>query len=338
MSANDGNERPLVVALPTSLREGFLEAVQAVSPRIRVVLIPTEGSLPADIAETEVFYRSFALPRPVVDEVVERATKLRWMHVPAAGIEAALTPKVMASSFVITNVSGVYDVPVAEHGLALILAAARRLPAYFAAQQERRWLRAATWDAVQQEQVLPFVLRGKTAAMLGFGGTGGTLAGYLKALGMRVLGVRRTGRPDWRADDMYGPDRLAEVIPQADFIVLTVPTTAATERIIGPEQIALMKPNAWLVNLGRGRLVDDAALIAALAERRIGGAALDVFTEEPLPPDSPYYRLPNVIVTPHIAGAFPELNEVDREYFVENLRRYVAGEPLLSVVDRARGY
>ncbi len=338
MAATGDNERPLVIALPTSLREGFLEAVRAVSPRIRVVLIPTEGELPPEIADAEVFYRSFALPRPIVDAVVERATKLRWMHVPAAGIEAALTPKVMASNFVITNVSGVYDVPVAEHGLALILAAARRLPAYFAAQQERRWLRAATWDAVQQEQVLPFLLRGKTAAVLGFGGIGGTLAGYLKALGMRVLGVRRSGRPDWRADDMYGPDRLAEVIPQADFIVLTVPTTAATERMMGPEQIALMKPNAWLVNLGRGRLVDDAALLAALEGHRIGGAALDVFTQEPLSADSPYYGLPNVIVTPHIAGAFPELNEMDREYFVANLRRYVGGQPLHSVVDRDRGY
>jgi len=338
LAAISHNEAPLVIALPTSLRDGFLEAVEAISPRIRVVRIPTEGELPAQIAEADVFYRSFALPRPVVDAVVERATKLRWMHVPAAGIEAALTPKVMESDFVITNVSSVYDVPVAEHGLALILAAARRLPAYFAAQQEGRWLRAATWDAVQQEQVLPFLLRGKTAAMLGFGGTGGTIGGYLKALGMRVLGVRRNAKPDWRADEMYGPDRLAEVIPQADFIVLTVPMTPATERIMGPEQIALMKPNAWLVNLGRGRLVDDSALLAALEGRRIGGACLDVFTQEPLASDSPYYHLPNVIVTPHIAGAFPELNELDREYFVGNLRRFIAGQPLLSVVDRARGY
>ena len=333
-----GTDQPLLIALPTSLREGFLEAVEAVDPRVRVVRIPTEGELPDEIADAEIFYRSYALPRPIVDAVVERATRLRWMHVPAAGIEAALTPKVMASDFVITNVSSVYDVPVAEHGLALILAAARRLPAYFAAQQEHRWLRAATWDAVQQERVLPFLLRGKTALMVGFGGTGGTLGGYLKALGMRVIGIRRNGKPDWRADDVYAPDRLDDAIPEADFIVLTVPMTPATERIMSAERIARMRSTAWLVNLGRGRLVDDAALLSALEQGRIGGACLDVFTQEPLSEDSPYYRLPNVIVTPHIAGAFPELNALDRDYFVGNLRRYVAGQPLTSVVDRARGY
>jgi phosphoglycerate dehydrogenase-like enzyme len=174
--------------------------------------------------------------------------------------------------------------------------------------------------------------------MIGFGGIGGTLAGFLKAIGMRILGVRREPRSDARADAMFGPDQLGTVIPQADFIVLTVPLTASTERLFGADEIALMKHTAWLVNLGRGRLIDDAALLAALEGRRIGGACLDVFTQEPLPADSPYYGLPNVIVTPHIAGAFPELNELDREYFVANLRRYVAGEPLTSVVERARGY
>jgi phosphoglycerate dehydrogenase-like enzyme len=331
-------ERPIVVTLPETLRTGFREAVEAVSPRIRVVLVPAEGAVPAEISDAAVFYRSYALQRDVVDAVLERATRLRWMHVPAAGIEAALTPRVMAADFTITNVSGVYDVPVAEHALALILAAAKRLPAYFAAQRDGRWLRAATWDAVQEEPVLPVLLRGKTAAIIGFGGIGGTLGGYLKALGMRVLGVRREPRPDPRADAMYGPDQLCDVIPEADFIVLSVPMTAATERMIGAEQIARMKPSTWLINLGRGRLVDDAALLAALEGRRIGGAGLDVFTQEPLPSDSSYYRLPNVIVTPHIAGAFPDLNELDRETFVANLRRYVAGEPLTSVVDRARGY
>jgi phosphoglycerate dehydrogenase-like enzyme len=328
----------MIVALPETLRSGFREAVEAVSPRIRVVLVPAEGPAPPEVGEAEVFYRSYALQRDAVEAVLERATKLRWMHVPAAGVEIALTPRAMEADYTITSVRGVYDVPVAEHGLALILAAARRLPAYFAAQQEGRWLRAATWDAVQQETVLPVLLRGRTAAIVGFGGIGGTLAGYLKALGMRVLGVRRELKPDARADVMYSPDQLDEVIPQADFIVLAVPMTAATVRIMGAEQIARMKPTAWLVNLGRGRQVDDAALLAALEGRRIGGACLDVFSQEPLPADSPYYRLPNVIVTPHIAGAFPDLNERDREDFVANLRRYVAGQPLTSVVDRARGY
>lgn len=336
--ADGASAPPIVVALPETLPPSFLDAVAAVSPRLRIVRIPIAGPLPPEVAAAEVFYRSYALRPEIVDAVIARAVHLRWMHVPAAGIELALTPRVLQANFTITNVTGIYDVPVAEHGLALILAAAKRLPEYFRGQQERRWLRTTTWDDVGREPVLPMLLGGKTAAVIGFGRIGGTLAGFLKAIGMHVLGIRREPRPDPRADAMYGPDQLTSVIREADFVVLTLPLTPATEHMIGAEQIACMKPTAWLVNLGRGGVVDDAALIDALTQRRIAGACLDVFSAEPLPPESPYYGLPNVILTPHVAGAFPELNEMDREYFIMNLRRYLAGEPLVSVVDRTRGY
>lgn len=328
----------IVVALPQDLRPGFLEGVRAVSPRIEVVLVPNEGPVPPEAADAHVFYRSWAFRRAVVDEVIERARGLSWMHIPSAGVDLALTANVVERGFVLTNMRGIYDVPVAELAVGLILAAAKRLPTYFAAQREGRWHRAATWDEVQQEQTLPELLHGKTAAILGFGGTGGTTAGVLKALGMRVLGMRRGQRPDPRADAMYGPEGMGKLLGEADYVVLALPLTANTERIIDRKALERMKPTAWLVNVGRGRLVDDEALIEALESGRIAGACLDVFSREPLAQDHPYYRLPNVIMTPHIAGAFPELNEVDREVFVGELRRFVAGEPLRSVIDRARGY
>jgi len=331
-------DSPIVVVLPTTLRPDFIQAVGDVDPRVEVVLVSNDEPIPERVADAAVFFRSYALRREIVDGVVERARALQWMHVPAAGVEAALTPQVMDTDFAITNVAGVYDVPVAELSLAVMLAAAKCLPNYFAAQREARWLRAASWDEVKKERTLPQLMRGSTVAILGFGGTGGTLAEMLRPLGVRILAFRRDPRPDPRADAVYGPDQLHEVLREADWVVLSLPLTKETERIIGEPEIAQMKPNAWLVNVGRGRLVDDDALIAALESGRIGGACLDVFTREPLPEDHPYYRLPNVIVTPHIAGAFPELNEVDREYFVDELRRFIAGEPLKATIERSKGY
>ena len=328
----------ILVVVPSTLRDDFVDAIRDVDPRLDVIQVQPEGPVPDEVADAAVFFRSYALRRETVEAILERARNLQWMHVPAAGVDAALTPQVMDTTFTITNVAGVYDAPVAELSLTVMLAAAKCLPTYLNAQREGRWLRAASWDEVKQERTLPTLMRGATAAILGFGGTGATLAGMLRPLGMRVLAFRHDPRPDPRADAVYGPGRLHEVLRQADYVVLTLPLTNETERIIGERELAQMKSTAWLVNVGRGRLVDDDALVAALESGGIGGACLDVFTREPLPSDHPYYRLPNVILTPHIAGAFPELNEVDREYFVAQLRRFVAGQPLQATIDRARGY
>jgi phosphoglycerate dehydrogenase-like enzyme len=328
----------VVVVLPEVLRPGFHESVLAVSPRIDLALIANDKPLPSEIDRAAVLYRSSALSRDLVDALLERAPGFLWMHIPAAGIDFALSPKVLAGDFLITKITGVYDAPVAEVTLGLIIAAAKRLPTYFAAQREGHWLRAATWDAQQAQRDQPQLLRGKTVGMIGFGASGAALAAALRAIGMRVLGVRRDPKPDPRADAMYPASALGDVLAEADYVVLTLPLTPTTEGIIGAREIARMKPTAWLVNVGRGRLVDDDALIAALESGRIAGACLDVFTREPLPEGHPYYRLPNVIMTPHIAGAFPELNDIDRDYFLDLLRRFLAGEPFPATVDRARGY
>jgi len=337
--AQDRRQDPrILVAVPTTLDNEFVHAIRGVDPRIEVLQIAPAGPVPDEVAEAKVFFRSYAFNPDVADAVVERAPGLGWMHVPAAGVDVALTPPVMKRSFAITNVVGVYDAPVAELSLALILAAAKRLPTYIAAQREGRWLRAASWDEVKAEPTVPVLLRGATATILGFGGTGATLATMLKPLGMRILAFRHDPKPDPRADAVYGPDQLLAVLTEADFVVVTLPLTRKTERIIGARELAAMKPTAWLVNVGRGGLVDDDALIAALESGQIAGACLDVFTREPLPEGHPYYKLPNVILTPHVAGAFPAINDVDREYFVAELQRFVKGEPLQATIDRERGY
>ncbi len=177
----------ILVILPATVRPEFLDAVRGVDPRIEVALIANDAPLSDEVADATVFYRSFALKREVVDAVLDRAKGLRWMHVPAAGVDAALTLQVVQASFTITNMVGVYDQPVAELALAMMLAAAKCLPTYFAAQREGRWHRAASWDEVKNERALPHLMRGTTVAVLGFGGARGTLAGVLNALGMRVL-------------------------------------------------------------------------------------------------------------------------------------------------------
>jgi phosphoglycerate dehydrogenase-like enzyme len=329
---------PLVIVMPRDLRPGFHEAVRAVDPAIELALVSNDGPLPANVAQARVFYRSVALRREVVDNVLQHAPHLEWMHVPAAGVDAALTPEVLGREFIVTNVAGVYDEPVSEMVLTLMLAASKRLRVYFDAQRDHRWFRAATWDNVQQEAILPESLHRKAVAILGFGGIGRSLAEKLRPFQARILGYRRSGEPDPLADEMYGLDQLSELLPQADWVVLALPHPPATEHMNGRAELDLMKTTAWIVNIRRGRLIDDDALVAALTNGTIGGACLDVFSKEPLPADSPYWDLPNVIVTPHIAGAFPELNEIDREYFIADLRRYLTGQPLRSVVDREGRY
>jgi phosphoglycerate dehydrogenase-like enzyme len=320
------------------LYPGFLEAVRAVSPRVETVLLSNDEPPPPEVKDATVLYRSYALDQPIVDEVLARAPNLRWLHVPADGVDPVLTPNVMDADIVITRMGDTYGGPVAELALALMLAAAKRLPAYFEAQREGRWLRAASWDEVHHEPTIPTLLRGRTIGMVGFGGIGGTLAQMVRPLGMRVLALRRNPRPDPRAERVYGPEGLREMLPECDYVVLAMPLSPATRGMLGPREIEAMKPTAWLINVARGKLVDDAALLAALEAGRIAGACLDVFATEPLPSDHPYYRLPNVILTPHVGGAFAELNTFDRDVFVDQLRRFVAGEPLRFVVDRQHWY
>ena len=330
--------RPVVVLLYEGLPEAYVTAVRKVSPRIRVVLIGNDKPLPAEVAEATVLHRSWSLRHATVDAVLDTAPHLEWMHVPSAGVDVALRPKILERDFVITHMVGAYDRPVAEFALTLILAATKRLPSYFDAQREHRWAGVGSWDRVADQSALPAQLGGKTVGIIGFGGIGKALAAMVRPLKARVIALQRSPQADRRADLVYGPDRLPDLLAASDFVVLALPLTPQTERMIGGPEIERLKPTAWLINVARGRLIDDDALVSALRDGRIGGAALDVFSYEPLAADHPYWALPNVILTPHMAGAVQGVGELDQASFLAELRRFVARRPFKAVVPRSKGY
>ena len=337
--AAEARARRTVIVVPNTLRPEFMTAVQSVSTSLELVPIASdEENPPAAASDAQILYRASSFRPAVIDAILDRATDLRWMHVPAAGVDFALSPRVLAGDFVITHMADVYDAPVSEFTLGLMLAAAKKLPTFLEGQHEKKWLRPTSWEQLESQHVVPQLLQGKTLGLVGFGGIGQALAKSAVALGMRVIAYRRSAQPDPLAEEVYGPGQLSNLLSQSDYVVLTLPLTKDTEGTIGAAELASMRPSAWLINVARGRLVDEAALVRSLESGQIAGAALDVFLREPLPQDHPLYRLPNVILTPHVAGAFAGVNQKELEVFTELLRLFLEGKPLKFLVDRRRGY
>lgn len=261
------------------------------------------------------------------------ARDLRWIHGAGAGVDPLLFPELVRSQVVVTNSRGIYDRAMAEYVLGLMLAVAKDLPRTVDLQRRREWQHR------ESER-----LDGRTVVVVGAGSIGREIARLVRALGMRVLGVarhpRRTGpgTGDPAFERVVGIDDLQAVLPEADYVVLSMPLTPETRGLFGAAALARMKPTARLINVGRGAVVDEAALVDALRSRRIAGAALDVYAAEPLPAGHPYWDLPDVIVSPHMSGDFKGWREAVSALFVENFRRWLAGSPLLNVVDKERGY
>ncbi|HWQ03310.1 MAG TPA: D-2-hydroxyacid dehydrogenase, partial [Candidatus Nitrosotenuis sp.] len=265
----------------------------------------------------------------------KRAKNLLWIHATAAGVGQLMYPELRASNVILTNASGVHSIPMAEHILGMMLAMARRFPSAVRAQLERRWAQQEIWD----EQIRPRELHGQTVLFVGFGAIGRETARRIKPLGMRILAVTRSGQGDPSLAEKYLPaERLDSVLQEADFIILAAPETPETHHLIGARQLAAMKPTAVLINVARGTLVDEAALIDCLQKRAIAGAALDVAEREPLPAESPLWTLPNVFLTPHISSVSEYLWDRQTELLLDNLNRWFAGQPLRNVVDLQRGY
>ena len=273
---------------------------------------------------------------PYIDrDVFPAATRLRWVQAVAVGVGSMLYPEMVASSVVVTNARGIRARAMAEHVLGVTLALARRLHIAVRRQAERVWAQTEIEGSLAVR-----TLEGRTLGVVGLGAIGGEVARLGAAFGMRVVAIRRRvdrPRPDGVAD-VLPPERLLDLLRQSDVVVLSPPLTGGTHGLVGRAELAAMKRDAILVNIGRGKLVDDAALVEALGEGRIGGAALDVFTHEPLDPASPYWDLPNVLITPHTSGAMEDYWTPLVALFAENLRRFEAGEPMLNVVDKQAGY
>ncbi|HVZ64500.1 MAG TPA: D-2-hydroxyacid dehydrogenase [Lacunisphaera sp.] len=325
-----------------------LERLRAVSPRlvIRQLAVRNRTELEAVLTpEIEVLFSVFP---PVT---VAKVPQLRWFQCRSAGMNAVIdTPLWHAAHIVLTNASGVHAVTMGEYTLGMMIALARDFLGFLSFQ------RRATWPMQPKNHHAQFPgreLRGATVLIVGYGSIGREIGRQCAALGLRVLAVKRdpsrrvdpgfavpgTGDPAGTIPErIVGPGELAAVLPEAEYVVVTTALTPANRGLLGEAELRRMRPDAFLINVARGGVVDETALVRALRERWIAGAALDVFATEPLPPDSPFWGMENVIVSPHVSGVTPRYDEHVCTLFAENLRRYLAGEPLLNLVDRALGY
>jgi len=260
--------------------------------------------------------------------IMARAPKLKWINAPSAGVDRFLVPDIVTGPVILTNSRGIHHVQMGEMAFEMILMLAKKAPFFFRMKERREWRR-----------VVPDILRGKTLAVLGLGAIGTEVARLGKAFGMRVVALDvREARPDEGVDALFPPPALKEVLSQGDYVVVTLPLTGRTRNLIGREELLAMKRTAFLVNIARGGIVDEDALEAALTEERIGGAALDVFAHEPLPAESRLWDLPNVIISPHVAGIRQDYAVLALDLFCENLKRYLGGQEMANVVDKKRGY
>jgi phosphoglycerate dehydrogenase-like enzyme len=273
----------------------------------------------------DVFGEMEAVVGHVSPDVLAKAPKLRWVHSPSAGVDSDLTPEMLASPVVLTSSAGNGGIPLAEHSMLLMLMLSRDVPRWMRAQAEHRW------DHYRHAE-----LAGRTVGIYGLGNSGIDLAQKAKAFHMRTLGVRR--RPDQPSpyvDELCELDRL---LAESDFVVVTVPRTPTTAGVFDLAAFARMKSSAYFICISRGGIADDDALLEALRTGQIAGAGLDAHGVEPLPPQSPFWSLPNVIVTPHNGATSDGNLRRSREIVAENIRRFVAGEPLHNVVDKTAGY
>lgn len=297
----------------------------AALPDDTLIVIKDENEL-RRATSAEVAFCGIGVER--VRKLLAATPNLRWLHTPAAGVDQFLEIRDFRErGITLTNNSGSYDIQIAEHVLAFVLAASKRLHLYRDQQSRREWK-----DLEHDE------LRERTLVVFGAGSIGGEVARLAAAVGMRVIAVRRRAGPVPGAQEVVTPDALGDAVAEADYLVVAAPLTSATRGAISREVIGRMKRTAWIVNIARGAIVDETALIDALREGRLGGAGLDTFAREPLPADSPLWSLPNVVVTPHASNSSPRVRQRTLALFAENVRRFKASEPLLNRVDLEAGY
>jgi D-2-hydroxyacid dehydrogenase (NADP+) len=306
----------------------FVERLRRDFSEIEITHLTNYDRIDQEIHDAEVVIAWSLRP-----EQVKEAKKLRWVHSPAAAVHQLMFPELTKSEVILTNAREVHGPIVAEHVIALIFALAKQIPKAVRLQIKHVWGQELIWQGSPR----PREIAGATLGLVGLGSIGREVAKHASALDMHVIAVRENPKNDKpEGVDICG--ELDSLLQQSDFVVLAVPITAATQKMMNAARIAKMKSDAYLINVGRGPLVDEAALADALRNHRIGGAALDVFEQEPLPADSPLWDLDNLLITPHTAGLTERLWERHYRLFSENLRRYLARQPLLAVVDKDKGY
>ena len=278
--------------------------------------------LDAILAESEIMY-GFPMPK----DLLLRAPKLKWIQSPLAGADAFMTKEFLAGQVVLTNSRGIAD-QVAEAAFMLAMAVSKKLPAYLENKKTHLW-----------KQYSPVALSGKILGVIGLGHIGSHVAQVGKAFRMKVIAteIKKMRKPDY-IDILLKEEDLDILLRTCDFLIIAIPLTKATTGYIGKAELALLKPSAYLINVARGGLIDQSALVQVLKEGKIAGAGLDVYQEEPLPASSPLWDLPNVVLTPHIAGLREDYDLLAAKLFCGNLKRYLAGRKLINIVDKEKGY
>jgi len=299
--------------------ENLAKETRAISPRLDVTVLPNRDQLAALAADAEVIAGSFPSSQ------LAKAPKLKWLHSWAAGVD--VTPEIKTSEVIFTSSKGNGAIPLAEHVILLMLMLARDVPRMQRAQQEHRW-----------DKFVHGELTGQTLGIIGLGNSGVDLARKAKAFHMRVIGVRRSATPTPDVDEQFPLSRLHVFLEQCDWVAMTAPITPETHHMLGEAEFRAMKPSAYYICISRGGTADPDALYRALKEGWIAGAGLDAHETEPLPPDSPFWEAPNTIITPHYGATTPLTYRRGADIFLDNLRRYVNGEPLFNVVDKEAGY
>jgi phosphoglycerate dehydrogenase-like enzyme len=304
-------------------------AARALSDRIETIDAAAYKADPSVLGTADIAYGWFN------GEEIESAPNLRWVQMSGAGANRLLTPGVIAGDVVITNVSGVHAEPITEHMFGMLLMTTRRLGHAWDAQKEHRWVRQSDFVA---ESTYGDTIAGMTLGVLGVGAIGGHSARVGKAFGMRVIGLRRSGEPHTDVERMYTPDERHAFLAECDVVMNVLPLTDKTHAFLGRAEFDAIKRGCIVINTGRGPTIDTGALIDALHSGKVGAALLDVTDPEPLPDEHPLWSAPNVFITAHYSGSHARYFEKANKIFLHNLRRYLAGEPLVNVVDKAEGY
>jgi phosphoglycerate dehydrogenase-like enzyme len=301
---------------------------ESAPPEVEIIANDDPSVLGPAVAAADAVLVAPRLAR-LLREVWPSSSSVRWVHTLAAGVDTLLFPELIESEAIVTNARGVFNDALAEFVLAAVLYFAKDLPRMLRNQQAARWE--------------PFNVRrieGSTIGIIGYGSIGRSVARLAHAAGMRIIAIRR--HTDAPADPLlaraYATTELPDLMSASDYVVITTPLTEQTRGLVGERELAVLKSDAVLINIGRGPVVNEPALVAALTEQRIRGAALDVFNAEPLPPDHPLWRLENVLLSPHSADHTDDAHDRSMEVYLTNLRRFLAGQPLENVVDKGQQY
>lgn len=328
--ASNAAERPVLAYFAESLDDAKRRELERLAPHVRVVAGLSREEARARAAEA---YGADA--RYATSEFLRAATNLVWVQAQSAGVERFLAVPELATSdrVVLTNLRGVHGPAIADHAFAMLLALTRDLSVHLAGRAEGAWRRDGS------RELEPIALQGRTMLVVGLGGIGTEIARRAKGFEMRVIATRKgAGDVPSFVDHVGPPEELATLLPEADVVAIAVPLTAETEHLFDARALAAMKRGSFLVNVARGKVVDTDALVDALRSKHLAGACLDVTDPEPLPKEHALWRMPNVVITPHVASAAALTDERAWALFRENVRRFDAGEPLLNVVDKKAGY